>query len=1206
MIDTGSHKSFINPKLAYQYFPEKIKFDPFQVKSVHQISSHEHTATIPAPTLFNAPSKVQIKFHLFNFHEKFDGLLGLELIKQLNAQLDFKNSKLITPSAQIPIHYENTQSGTLYSIEVEARVQKVVKIPVSKDNGPIIIPYQKINNVEIPQSTSIARNNFALTTMTNSSSQNLKITLKGPVVVETLEAESIETYNLNSPTRELSSNPSLDISKLRLQHLNDEEKCEIMKLCTEYSDIFYDEEKALSFTNQVKHQIKTTDEVPMYTKTYRYPSIHRQEVQNQIQKMLDQKIIQPSNSPWSSPIWVVPKKLDASGKTKWRVVIDYRKLNEKTIDDKYPLPNITDLLDKLGRCQYFTTLDLASGFHQIEMHENDIPKTAFNVENGHYEFRRMPFGLKNAPATFQRLMDNILRGVQNESCLVYLDDIIVFSTSLEEHISRLKGVFDRLRNSNFKIQLEKSEFLKKEVAYLGHIVTPDGVKPNPDKITAIQNYPIPTTQTEIKRFLGLLGYYRRFIQNFAHLTKPLTKCLKKGKKVIHDDDFVKSFETCKSVLSNEPILQYPDFSRPFILTTDASNVALGAVLSQGKIGEDLPVAFASRTLNDSERNYSTIEKELLAIVWATKYFRPYLYGRKFTIMCDHKPLQWIFSLKEPNSKLTRWRLRLEEFDYEIHYKKGKCNANADALSRIELNAIDGNEEIDQTLDDQLENESLIVNTGERNEKMKNIIQEIESQADQSLGTVHTNIEDPVVGIPIADQIINKCTNQIYISLVNYLPAKPKFRKIFDNTKLVYTVQISKTNFENDVVRFVKTHLAEKVPYHLYFEEPEIYPQFSEVIRKNFKWPQLKLVRCTLKRENVFTDEERFEIIKLHHEGKANHRGIEETHHRIGLRYYWPNMKNSITTFINQCNNCCLSKYDRKPIKTYMNVTPTPSKPLEVIHIDTYSIERTKFLTIIDSFSKFAQAYYMSSANVIEVLDNLLDFFSHHGTPNLITTDNGPEFHNATFEEFLKLHKIEIHFTSVQHPNSNGMIERLHSTLTEQIRLLNNQQTFKNMSTPRKMKYAINAYNNTIHSTTKLTPLQIISGHLENKDVFDIDLDARLANDYVQNHKDATKIIYSNLNEKMSNNKEKIIAKLNENREPNPITVDQEIFPKKMAGREIKARNRYYPKVKAIEIARNTVQIRDIRNPNKLKKIHMDNVKRPTKQPYNFNPTDNDN
>lgn len=299
--------------------------------------------------------------------------------------------------------------------------------------------------------------------------------------------------------------------------------------------------------------------------------------------MLDQGIIRPSESAWSSPIWVVPKKIDASGKQKWRLVVDFRKLNEKTLDDKYPIPNINDVLDKLGKCHYFSTLDLASGFHQVEMHPDDVEKTAFNVEYGHFEFLRMPMGLKNSPSTFQRVMDNVLKGLQNEICLVYLDDIIVFSTSLQEHIINLEKVFQRLRESNFKIQMDKSEFLKLETAYLGHIISKDGIKPNPDKISAIKKYPIPKTPKEIKQFLGLLGYYRKFIPDFARTTKPLTQCLKKGRKITLDPEYVNCFEKCKTLLTNDPILQYPDFSKEFNLTTDASNVAIGVVLSQGPI-----------------------------------------------------------------------------------------------------------------------------------------------------------------------------------------------------------------------------------------------------------------------------------------------------------------------------------------------------------------------------------------------------------------------------------------------------------------------------------------------------------------------------------------------------------------------------------------------------------------------------------------------
>ena len=467
------------------------------------------------------------------------------------------------------------------------------------------------------------------------------------------------------------------------ENLHDEEEKALSKLLYEFQDLIPTENEKLTFTSKIKHKIRTTNEIPVYSRNYRCPEIYKEEIDRQVSDLLQNEIIRKSYSPWSSPIWMVPKKLDASGKQKFRMVIDYRRLNEHTIDDKFPIPDIPEILDKLGKSNYFSTIDLKSGFHQIEMDPKDIEKTAFSTGNGHYEFTRMPFGLKNAPSTFQRLMNYVLHEYINKICFVYLDDVIILGSSLQEHTENISKVFKKFREANLKIQTDKSNFFRKEVAYLGHIITTNGIKPNPDKIKTIKNFPIPKTVKEIKSFLGLLGYYRRFIDNYAKVTKPLTQCLRKGSKIdINDKNYIECFKTCKELLSNSPILQYPDFDKEFILTTDASNYALGAVLSQRTNNKDLPIAFASRTLNKHEENYSTIEKELLAIVWATKQFRPYLLGRNFKIVTDHRPLVWLNSLKEPNQKLIRWKLKLGEYNYKIEYKKGNQNHVADCLSRI--------------------------------------------------------------------------------------------------------------------------------------------------------------------------------------------------------------------------------------------------------------------------------------------------------------------------------------------------------------------------------------------------------------------------------------------------------------------------------------------------------------------------------------------
>jgi len=468
---------------------------------------------------------------------------------------------------------------------------------------------------------------------------------------------------------------------LRLDHLNHEEAHHVQNLIAKYSDIFHLPGDKLGYTNAMKHNITTVDEQPVNTKQYRFPPIHKDEIDKQVKQLLENDVIKHSTSPYNSPLWVVPKKADSKGNRRWRMVIDYRALNEKTVGDAYPLPNITEILDQLGSAKYFSVFDLASGFHQIQMHERDGPKTAFSTPYGHYQFNRMPFGLKNAPATFQRLMDHVLAGLQGAELFVYLDDIVLYASSLREHEIKFERLATRLRNANLKLQPDKCEFLRKEVIYLGHIIGEDGVKPDPKKVEAVREFPRPINQKTIKQFLGLAGYYRRFIPNFSRIAKPLTDLLKKESAFVWTEKQTEAFTILRDALCSQPLLQYPDFSRPFVVTTDASKIAIGGILSQGPIGKDLPIAYTSRLLNNAEQNYSTIERELLAIVYSVNYFRPYLFGRKFQLVTDHKPLVWLNSVKDPSSRLIRWRLKLAEYDYEMTYKAGKINANADALSR---------------------------------------------------------------------------------------------------------------------------------------------------------------------------------------------------------------------------------------------------------------------------------------------------------------------------------------------------------------------------------------------------------------------------------------------------------------------------------------------------------------------------------------------
>ena len=397
-----------------------------------------------------------------------------------------------------------------------------------------------------------------------------------------------------------------------------------------------------------RHSIDTGQSRPVRQAVRRVSPSQRQEIKELLDDMLDKNVIQPSASPWASPIVLVKKK---DGST--RFCVDYRKVNQVTSKDAFPLPRVDDTLDYLSGSLWFSTLDLASGYWQVEVDPKDRPKTAFCTPEGLFEFNVMPFGLCNAPATFQRLMNLILGGLQLSSCLVYLDDIIVMGRSFDEHLRNLATVFDRIQEAGLKLKPAKCQFLQDQVQYLGHIVTREGIAADPSKTAVIKEWPVPTCTKEVQCFLGFAGYYRRFVHRFSKLARPLHHLTEKNQPFKWSKECRAAFEHLKKYLLSPPMLIYPQFDRMFILDTDASNEGVGAVLSQvGEDGREQVVAYGSHLLTKAERKYCVTRKELLAVVTFTKKFRPYLLGKKFLLCTDHGSLVWLTNFKYPQGQLA--------------------------------------------------------------------------------------------------------------------------------------------------------------------------------------------------------------------------------------------------------------------------------------------------------------------------------------------------------------------------------------------------------------------------------------------------------------------------------------------------------------------------------------------------------------------------
>lgn len=461
----------------------------------------------------------------------------------------------------------------------------------------------------------------------------------------------------------------LDFGTLALNEEN-----QLKNLLKEFPEVITSD---IGFTTTVKHSIKCSDYAPIKQRPYPINPDKRNFVRSKVQEMERQGLIEPSNSGWASPI-VLPKKKNGE----YRLCVDFRRLNERTVSDAYPMPDLKDLLRQVNGAKIFSTLDLNSGYWQVEVEEKSRHLTAFPTPKGLFQFKVMPFGLKNAAATFARLMDRVLSGYISDFCQVYLDDILIYSTSLQDHFIHLAKVLERLKLHGLTCQLKKCHFAAKKVEYLGHVLTPKGLERQPEKNRAIEEAERPRTKRQVRQFLGLCGWYSSFMPHFEEKATPLTDLLHKGQpfKWTHIEET--AFQEIKKGIGSAPMLAHPDPQRQMCLQTDASNLGLGAVLFQEKVGggRDI-VEYASRKLSSTEKNYCTAEKEALAVVWAVGKFRGFLEGRKFQLYTDNAALKWLNTVSGTKSKLMRWALILAEFDFEVQHVPGVSNQGADSLSR---------------------------------------------------------------------------------------------------------------------------------------------------------------------------------------------------------------------------------------------------------------------------------------------------------------------------------------------------------------------------------------------------------------------------------------------------------------------------------------------------------------------------------------------
>ncbi|UYV73515.1 hypothetical protein LAZ67_10003901, partial [Cordylochernes scorpioides] len=622
-------------------------------------------------------------------------ILGRDFLKKMNAKIDCKQEtiKYDLTNNHDEIKFEMLKIKSAKDSIVPECSMKLIKALVETEDGEYIIEESskmfQTNGLRLARSLINVINRETHIWITNPYPRPLKI-MKN----QTLAFGSSPAKINVSREREVEKNeePRFQIN----ENLSPKEQKELKQVLERYGDLF---SSRLGRTNLAKHRIDTEDAKPIKHKPYRVSAKERDIIKEQIDEMLTEGIIRPSSSPWSFPVILV-KKRDG----KYRFCVDYRKLNNVTVKDVYPIPRIDEVMDTLQGSTHFSAIDLRSGYWQVEVEERDKEKTAFTTAHGLYEFNVMPFGLCNAPATFERNMENMLGNLRWQICLCYLDDFIIYSPDFPTHLKRLEAVFRCFRESNLRLNDKKCRFAFEELEILGYITSKHGIKPAEHNIKAVRNFPRPKKVKEVQSFLGMCSYYRKFIKDFSKIADPLTNLIKKSVSFTWTERQEEAFQTLKIALLSPPILGHFNPNASTYVHTDASNIGIGATLVQDIGGEEKVISYLSRTLSKAEQNYSTTEKECLAVVWSMSKLRPYLYGRHFKIVTDHHALCWLKNLKDPTGRLARWALKIQEYDFDIIHKSGKKHLDADGLSRGPLPETDWDEDFERLFLNQITDE----------------------------------------------------------------------------------------------------------------------------------------------------------------------------------------------------------------------------------------------------------------------------------------------------------------------------------------------------------------------------------------------------------------------------------------------------------------------------------------------------------------------